>query len=141
MPKYFVTKCHYIYLEGQGTMNMVTSETLMKFGLVKDENNSQLKDFFKNNSKLKEVHIDIYPDNPLINSLEPFMLLLRTIENNALVSNDGDRIIFKRSDGHETYFMNVLFSKIVECYYKTSKGFSEFILNIQNIYYRITVLN
>ena len=122
-------------------MNVVANETLIKFGLIKDENNSKLKEIFKNNSKLKEVHIDIYPDNPLVTSSEPFMLLLRTIENDALVSNDGDRIIFERNDGYGTYFMNVLFSKITECFYKASDDFSEFILNIQNIYYRITVLN
>lgn len=113
----------------------------MKFGLAKDNNNSKLKEIFKNNSKLKEVHIDIYPDNPLITSSEPFMLLLRTIENNAAVLIDNDRIVLKRDDTYGTYFMNILFSKITECYYKTFDNFSEFILNIQNIYYRITVLN
>ena len=120
---------------------MVTDETLMKFGLIKDENNSQLKEIFKNNSTLKEIHIDTYPDNPLVASSKPFMLLLRTIENNATALIDEDRLVLKRSDKYGTYFMNVLFSKIAECYYKTSSGFYEFILNIQNIYYRITVLN
>ncbi len=122
-------------------MDVITNETLMKFGLVKDNNNSKLKEIFKNNSKLKEVHIDIYPDNPLITSSEPFMLLLRTIENNVITLIDEDRFIFQRNDGYGTYFINVLFSKITECYYKASEGFFEFILNIQNIYYRITVLN
>lgn len=122
-------------------MNAVANETLMKFGLVKDENNLKLKEIFKNNSKLKEVHMDIYPDNPLITSSEPFMLLLRTIENNVITLTDEDRLIFQRDDGYDTYFVNVLFSKIAECYYKTSQDFFEFILNIQNIWYRITVLN
>lgn len=122
-------------------MDVITNEILMKFGLTKDNNNSKLKEIFKNNSKLKEVHIDIYPDNPLIASSEPFMLLLRTIENNVTTLIDEDRFIFQRNDGHGTYFINVLFSKITECYYKSYEGFFEFILNIQNIYYRITVLN
>lgn len=120
---------------------MVTEKTLMKFGLVKDENNLQLKETLKDNVKLKEIHIDIYPENPLISSSAPFMLLLRTIEKNVAVSNDKDRIILKRDDGCETYFMNILFSEIKECYYKVIDGCSEFILNIQNIYYRITVFN
>lgn len=122
-------------------MNIIANETLMKFGLVKDENNSQLKEIFKNNSKLKEVHIDTYPNNPLVTSSEPFMLLLRTIENDAVALIDEDRLILKRNDKYETYFMNVLFSKIKECYYKTSNDLYEFILNVQNIYYRIIVLN
>ena len=64
-----------------------------------------------------------------------------TIENNAIVLSDGNRLVLKRNDRYESYFINVLFSEITECYYKISEGSSEFILNIQNIYYRITVLN
>lgn len=120
---------------------MITEKTLTKFGLIKDENNSQLKEVFKNNFKLKEIHIDIYPDNPLISSSAPFMLLLRTIEKNVAVSNNEDRLVLMRNDGYGTYFMNVLFSEVTECYYKISDGLSEFILNIQNIWYRIIVLN
>ena len=121
-------------------MNMIANETLMKFGFVKDENNSQLQEAFKNNLKLKEVHIDIYPDNPMSSSAE-FMLLLRSSENNAVILNDGHRLIFKKNDANETHFMNVLCSKISECFIKVSESCSEFILNIQNIYYKITVFN
>ena len=114
---------------------MNIENTLMKFGFIKDENNWTLKEFFKNNLKLKEIHIDIYPENPLITSSEPFTLLLRTIEKRVIVSNDGDRFILKNSvDKFETQFVNVLFSKISECYFKISDGHSEFILNIQNIF-------
>lgn len=120
---------------------MITENTLMKFGLVKDENNFQLKEVFKNNFQLKEIHIDIYPENPLVYSSMPFMLLLRTIEKNATVSNDGDRLVLVRDDGYGTYFMNVLFAEIKECYCKDIYGTSEFILNIQNIWYRVIVLN
>lgn len=121
---------------------MIIEKTLMKFGLINDENNLQLKEIFKNNLVLKEIHIDIYPENPLITSYAPFMLLLRAIEKRVTVSNDGDRLIIKNNvDKFETYFMNILFSEIKECYYKIMDGCSEFILNIQNIYYRITVLN
>ena len=120
---------------------MVTDDTLMKFGLVRDENNLKLKEVLKDNIILKEIHIDTYPDNPFITSSTPFMLLLRTIEKNAIVTNDGDRLVLKRNDEYETYFINILFSKVTECFYKMCDVCSEFILNIQNIYYRITVLN
>ena len=97
---------------------MITEKTLVKFGLVKDENNFQLKEVFENNLKLKEIHIDVYPENPLISSSTPFMLLLRTIEKNIAVSNDENRLVLMRNDGHGTYFLNVLFAEIKECYYK-----------------------
>lgn len=121
---------------------MVTEQTLIKFGFTKDDNNSKLKEVFKDKIKLQEIHINIYPENPLVTSSAPFTLLLRTIEKNMIVSNDNNRLILKKNvDKFETYFMNVLFSDIAECCYKTFDGYSEFILNIQNIYYRITVFN
>ena len=121
-------------------MNMIANETFMKFGFIKDKNNSQLKEAFKNNLKLKEVHIDIYPDNPMLSSTN-FMLLLRTSENNAITANDGDRLILKKNDKYGTHFMNILFSNVTECFLKISDGYKEFILNVQNIYYKITILN
>lgn len=119
---------------------MITEKTLMKFGFVNDEGSLQLKEFFKNDLKLKEVHIDIYPNNPLKPST-PFMLLLRTSEKNTIASNDGIRLVLKKDDRYETHFMNVLFSKIEKCFCNISDNYSEFILNVHNIYYRITVLN
>ena len=116
--------------------------TMMKLGFVEDKNNTKLSEAFKDNTKLKEVHIDVYPTNPLITSSIPYMLLLRTIEKKILVKNSGVRLVFKKNiDGYDTYFINVLLSDIKECYYNVSNGFTEFILNIQNIYYRITVFN
>ena len=121
---------------------MTIEQTITKLGFVKDENNTKLNEIFKDNIKLKEVHIDVYPSNPLVSSSLPYMLLLRTIEKKILVKNSGTRLVFKKNiDGYDTYFMNVLLSDIRECYYSVSNGFSEFILNIQNIYYRIIVFN
>lgn len=121
---------------------MTAEQTMMKLGFTKDEKNTKLNEVFKDNTKLKEVHIDVYPSNPLISSSIPYMLLLRTIEKKMLVKNSGTRLVLKKNvDGYDTYFMNVLLSEIKECYYSVSNGFSEFVLNIQNIYYRITVFN
>lgn len=120
---------------------MVTEKTLAKFGLIKDKNNLQLKEILKNDLKLREVHIDIYPDNPLITSSEPFMLLSRIIEKNAIVLSNEDRIVLKKNDKYGTYFINILFSKITECHYKFSGNCHEFILSIQNIYYRMIIFN
>lgn len=119
---------------------MTTDKTLIKFGFIKDENNSQLKEVFKNNLKLKEIRIDVYPDNPM--SLPTsFMLLLRTCEKNVITSNDGNRLVLKRNDRYNTHFMNIPFSNVSECFLKIFKNYYEFILNIRNTYYKITVLN
>ena len=121
---------------------MTAEKTLMKLGFTKDENNTKLNEVFKDNIKLKEIHIDVYPTNPLVSSSTPYMLLLRTIEKKMLVKNSGTRLVLKKNiDSYDTYFMNVLLSEIKECYYSVSNDFSEFILNIQNIYYRIIVFN
>lgn len=119
---------------------MVAVDTLIKFGFVKEENDLRLKEMIKNKNKLKEVHIDAYSENPLISSV-PFMLLLRASEKNVIISVDDDRLIFKKSDRYETCFMNVLISKITECFSKISEDYSEFILNIQNVYYKVTIIN
>ena len=122
--------------------NMAAEKTLMKLGFIKDEKNTKLNEIFDDNIKLKEIHIDIYPTNPLVSSPMPYMLLSRTIEKKMLVKNSGNRLVLKKNiDGYDTYFMNVLLSEIKECYYSVYNGFSEFILNIQNIYYKITVFN
>ena len=111
----------------------------MKIGFVKDKNNSQLKEVFKNNIKLKEIHIDIYPDNPLSPSTS-FMLLSRISEKNAIVSIDN-RFVLKKNDKYQSHFINVPLSEISECYYKSLDEYFEFILKIQNIFYRVTVFN
>jgi hypothetical protein len=118
---------------------MVANDTLMNFGFIKDENNLKLKELLKENVELKELHVDVYPDNPLKTAQSPFMLLLRMIEKNVIVESDDNRIIFKKHDKWDTCLSNVLFSKIKECFFKTSDTYSEFIVNIQNIYYRIIV--
>lgn len=119
---------------------MVTNKTLMKFGFIMDESNSQLKKIFQNNLKLKEVHIDIYPDNPMTSSSD-FMLMLRTHDDNVVVLNNDDRLILKRCDRYETHIMNILFSSVNDCYIKGAETYREIILNVQNIYYKVTILN
>lgn len=114
--------------------------TLMKFGFVKQEYDYQLKELLEGSIKLKEVHIDAYSENPVVSS-SSFMLLLRTSERNATVLIEKDRVIFKRNDNQNTYFMNILLDRITECFSKISDNYYEFILNVQNIYYRITIIN
>lgn len=121
---------------------MITKSTLIKSGFNKDKDSQKFKEILKHNAKLNEVYIEIYPDNPLSYSSNPFMLLLMTVENNIVVVHDNDRFILKKKiDNYDTYIMNVLFSKITRCYYKICDTYSEFIINIQNVYYKITIFN
>lgn len=120
---------------------MVIEKILMELGLIKDQNNSKLQNIFKDNIKLSEIHIDIYAEHPLITSSLPFMLLSRVIEKNVIVENNNDRLVLKRNDASKTYILNILFEKIMECYYKELETCFEFILNIQNIYIRVIVYN
>lgn len=119
---------------------MVTEQTIAKLGFVKDENNLRLKEVLRDNVELKEVHIDIYPENPLVSSTS-FMLLLRAIEKNTIIHNDNNRLILEKCGKNRIYIMNILFSKISECFLKITDRCSEFILNVQGIYYKVTVLN
>ena len=114
----------------------------LDYGYHEDKDILQLKNVLKNNTKLKELCIDIYSENPAI-SVHPsmFMLLLRTFEKDVLVSNNEDRVILKKNDRDKTYIMNILFSKIKWCFYKTNDNFSEFIFNIQNTYYKLIIFN
>lgn len=112
----------------------------INFGFIKDNDNLQLNKILKNNNKLKEIHIDMYADNPIESSI-PFVLLLRVIKKNIIVLNDGYRLAFRMNDRFNTYIMNILLSDITECFIKiTDEYYSEFILNVKNIYYKITVL-
>ena len=115
-------------------------DTLMKYGFVNEKDYSKLIEIIKNSTRLLEVHIDTYPNNPLVCS-EPHMLLLRTSEKRAKILVEGDRLIFKKDDAYETHFVNVLISKIKECFSKMTGDCDEYILNIQNVWYKITIFN
>jgi len=111
----------------------------INFGFIKDNDNLQLNKILKNNNKLKEIHIDMYADNPIESSI-PFVLLLRVIEKNIIVLNDGRRLAFRMNNIFNTYIMNILLSDITECFVKIAdEYYSELILNVKNIYYKITV--
>lgn len=120
---------------------MVSEQDFIKFGFVRRKMNISL-DKSENIFKLKEVHVEVYPDNPF-DSSATFMLVLRASEKNATASLGFDRIILKKNDAHETHIINILASKVSDCFYRGCPDYSygEFILNIQNIWYKITVFN
>lgn len=126
-PIYTVRKVCYMSFENAFT----------KLGFVKDENNACFNKVFKNNIGLNELYIDIYNENPISHSSS--MLLLRTYDKNISVINKNNRFILKRNDDFNTYIVNVVTSKIKIFYKKTSDNYVDFLLNICNVWYKITV--
>lgn len=121
---------------------MIAEKNFADYGFEKKEIDIYLNkmSLLKNNVMLKEIHLDVYTENPLVSS-SCFTLILRASEKNAIISVEGDRIIFKKNDTYKTHFVNLLASKVIECYSKKSDGYYEFILNVQNIYYKISIFN
>ena len=109
---------------------MVTENILTKYGFVNEKDYSKLIEIIRNTNRLIEVHIDTYPENPLLSS-DSHMLLLRTVEKGVRILVDDDRLIFKRNDIYGTHFVNVLISKIKECFSRMTGDVDEYILNIQ----------
>ena len=119
---------------------MIAEKSFMKYGFINDIEKTKLKEILKDKIILKDVHIDIYPENPL-NSSTLFMLLLRAYEKNVKVLNDNNRIVLIKNNKDKTCIMNILISKITECLFRIYENSIEFILNIQNTYYRVTIFN
>ena len=120
---------------------MTIEQTLINLGFTKREMNLCLHKA-ESIFNLKEVYIEVYPESPF-DSSATFMLALRASEKNATASLGFDRIVLKKNDTNKTHVINILATKINECYYKGCPNYSygEFILNIQNIWYKITIFN
>lgn len=117
---------------------MTIEQTFVKFGFIKDENNVFFNEVFKNNTKLNELYIDVYNENP-INHSPSLMLLLRTCGKNISVVNENNRISFKKNDEFNTCIANLMISKIKTFYKKVSDNYVDFILNVCNVWYKITI--
>lgn len=117
---------------------MTIEQTFVKFGFIKDENNVFFNEVFKNNTKLNELYIDVYNENP-INHSSSLMLLLRTCDKNISVVNENNRISFKKNDEFNTCITNLMIPKIKTFYKKVSDNYVDFILNICNVWYKITI--
>ena len=110
-----------------------------KCGFSKDENALQLSEIFQDNAKFKEIHIDIYSNNPFEKVVLP-VLMLRHVEKNATVSNDGRSIIINANDRYNTYIAEIPLNTINKSYFKRFfKDSFEFILNCQNLFYKLTI--
>ena len=122
---------------GKG-VNMDT-KALMKYGFSKDVDNLELMNVFQDGVKFKEVYIDVYHSNPFDSVIRP-VLILRRSEKNVFILNNVDGLIFKTNDKYNTYIAELVLSNIKDCYFKGNfdSGF-DFILNCQNIYYKITI--
>lgn len=117
----------------------MSNNALIKCGFSKDENNSQLLEVFRDGVKFKELYIDIYSASPFSKLVRP-VLMLRHHEKNAIVSNDGLYVILKMNKKYNTHIAELLFDAINEGYFrKNSENSFDFILNCQNIFYKLTI--
>lgn len=108
-------------------------------GFSKDKDNLRLLEIFKNNTEFKEVHIDIYSSDPFNKTILP-VLILRRNANNVIISKNNKSIIVKANDKYNTYIAELVLNNINEIYYKEDfKNNFNFVLNYQNIFYKITI--
>lgn len=112
---------------------------LTKYGFIKDENNRQFMGMFCNNKVFKEIYIDVYSSNPF--DIPHPSLLLRHNEKKACVLNDNKNLIIKKNDKNSTYIINISSDDIKEVYFQDGIRFFDFVVNYQNIYYKITIFN
>ena len=116
-------------------------DKIFQLGFTDDKDNLLFKETFKDGEKLKNIHIDVYPNNP-IESYSPFTLFVRATEKDVSVSNDGNRLILKTNDRFGTHIMNVLLSDITKCFAQVANEHCfTFVVNIQNIWYNMAILN
>lgn len=108
-------------------------------GFSKDKDNLKLLEIFKDNTEFKEVYIDIYSSDPFNKTILP-VLILRRNANNVIISNNNKSVIIKANDKYNTYITELVLNNINEIYYKEDfKNNFNFILNYQNIFYKITI--
>ena len=104
-----------------------------KYGFVMDNEKVEFKRIFSNN-RFKTLHMDMY-------SLDPYMLFMRSIENNVTVIFENDRIIICKKDRHKTHIMNILFECVDNCIIKKySDSQYEIIFAINNVSYKMLVV-
>ena len=114
-------------------------KALMKCGFSKDVDNLESIKIFQDGVKFKEVYIDVYFNDPFDCKIKP-ILILRRSEKNVSISNDEDKLIFKMNDRYNTYIAEIDLNSIEDSYIKRNFEDSfDFILNCQNIYYKVTI--
>ena len=105
-------------------------DELKVFGYVVSTDKTGFDEVFDGRS-FKEIHIDMYTYNP-------YQLFSRVIDNNISMLHEDNRIVLKRKDG--MVLVDVLYDNIYEYAMKKCKEYYQFVLTIQNIWYKILVV-
>ena len=104
-----------------------------KYGFITDDKKAGFKCIFSNNS-FKTLHMDMY-------TLDPYMLFMRSIENNPMVAIENDRIIIRKKDKYKTHIMDILFDHIDNCIIKEYSNVQyEIIFAIHNVYCKLLII-
>lgn len=104
-----------------------------KYGFVSDKTKVEFERIISNHN-FKTLHIEIYSDNP-------YMLFLRSIEKNVMVTLEDNRVIVRKNDKHKTTITDILFDSIDGCIVKQySDSHYEIIFTIHNLCYKLLVI-
>lgn len=103
-----------------------------KYGYTLDNDKTKLKTFFsENGNQLKEVHIDAYLNDNLI---------LRSIEKNTIAKLESSYLYVYKKGKSQNAITIIDSNKIEYCVYKKySDTFTEFVIVVGDIKYRISV--
>lgn len=109
-------------------------ETLCEnYGFVMDNEKVEFKRIFNNNN-FKSLHMDMY-------SLNPYMLFMRSMEKNLMVTIENNRVIIRKKDRYKTHIMDVPIEQIDRCIIKEYNNMQyEIILAIKDVYYKMLIV-
>ena len=103
-----------------------------KYGFVSDDTKIEFKHIL-NHNRFKTLRIEAY-------TLDPYMLLLRTIERNVSIVIEDGRIIIRKMDKYNTSIADILFDRIADCIIKKYNDTQyEIIFAVHNIYYKLLI--
>lgn len=104
-----------------------------KYGFIYDNTKTDFKNII-NHNVFKTLCIETY-------TLNPYMLLLRTIEKNVLAEIKDGRIMIRKRDKHKTSIADIVFDQIANCIVKKYNDIQyEIVFVIHNIYYKLLVV-
>lgn len=103
---------------------------LKDFGYKVATDKSNFDNVF-NGKSFKEIHIDTYAN-------EPYQLFSRVIGSNIKIVHKDGRIVLTRKDG--MVLADVLYDGIYKYAMKKREEYYQFVLTIQNIWYKILIV-
>ena len=104
-----------------------------KYGFTPDDAKTEFRRILNSNI-FKTLHLETY-------TLDPYMLLLRTVEKNVSVAIENDRAIICKRDKYKTSIANIILDSVTNCIIKKYNDIQyEFVFSIHNICYKMLAI-